>query len=214
MMIFKNKHFTRGDKKKCLAMRSIVNVKKPPASSFAVIKVSSNRRQEYRDHSRLPNPNPNAGDIVSNHVRQSNRRIYGGYNSIWGSLDHDGNYNILDRRVNPGLPINYVQSTQMQLPHSNYLNLSNVLNWSVPTDPGSLYNRSEVTQNPFVTASMEAALHANQVHSDVVTVRQTNIGRRAEEVNLAALIMNEDPTIDPWRALQLAKRRLNGTSDC
>ena len=212
-MIFKHKHFTRGDKKKCLAMRSIVNVKKPPppASSVVSINVSSNRRQEYRDQSRLPNLN--AGDIVSNHVHLSNRHIYGGNNSTWRHLCHGGNYNMLDRRVNPGLPMNYGLGIQMQLPHSNYFN--NGLNWSVP---GSVYNRSEVAQNPFVTAAMEAALHSNQVHSDAVTARQPivairNIGRPAEEVNLAALIMNEDPTIDAWGALQLAKRHLNGTSD-
>ncbi len=198
-------------------MRSIVNVKKPPASSFAVINASSNRRNEYRGFSRFPNLNPNAGDIVSNHVRQSNHHIYGDYNTISSNLGHSGNYNILDRRVNPGLPMNYGLGMQMQLPHSNYLN--NGLNWSPPTDLGSVYNRSrsEAAQHPVVAASMDAALHANQVHSDVVTVRQPIVdistGRPAEEVNLAALIMNEDPTIDAYGALQLAKRHLNGTSD-
>mmetsp|Transcript_11708 Transcript_11708/g.16792 ORF Transcript_11708/g.16792 Transcript_11708/m.16792 type:complete len:250 (-) Transcript_11708:177-926(-) len=214
-MIFKHKHFTRGDKKKCLAMRSIVDVKKPPASSVVAINISSNRRQEHRDHSRLPIPNlnPNGGDIVSNHVRQSNRHIYGGSNNIWSNLCHVGNYNMLDRRVNPGLPMNYGLSMQMQLPHPNYLN--NGLNWTVPGS-GLVYNRSEVTQRPSVTASMVEALHANQGHSTANTVRQPsaaigNIGRSAEEVNLAASIMNEDPTIDAWGALQLAKRHLNGT---
>lgn len=214
-MIFKHKHFTRGDKKKCLAMRSIVNVKKPPASSVVAMNVSSNRRQGYRDHG-LPNPNPYAGDVVSNHHLQSNRHIHGGDNSTLSNLGHGGTHNMLGRRVNPGLPMNYGLSMQMQLPHSNYLH--NGLNWTVPVPvPGLVHNRSEVTQRPSITASMVAALHANQGHSTANTVSQPSaglrnyIGRSAEEVNLAALIMNEDPTIDAWGALQLAKRHLNGT---
>mmetsp|Transcript_11705 Transcript_11705/g.16785 ORF Transcript_11705/g.16785 Transcript_11705/m.16785 type:complete len:267 (-) Transcript_11705:181-981(-) len=212
-MIFKHKHFTRGDKKKCLAMHSIVNAKKPSAPSIVAMSVSSNRQQGYRNPFILPNPNPNAGDVVSNHFLQSNRHIYGGVNSILNYPDNGGTYNMLDRRVNPGLPMNYGLSMQMQLPHPNYLN--NGLNWTVPGS-GLVYNRSEVTQRPSVTASMVEALHANQGHSTANTVRQPsaaigNIGRSAEEVNLAASIMNEDPTIDAWGALQLAKRHLNGT---
>ena len=194
-------------------MRSIVNAKKTSAPSVVAMKVSSNRQQGYRDNIL---PNPNAGDVVSNHFLQSNRHIYGGDNSILSNLDHGGTYNMLDRRVNPGLPMNYGLSMQMQLPHSNYLN--NGLNWTVP-GPGLVYNNNrsgEVTQRPSVTASMVAALQANQSHSTANTVGQPsaaigNIGRSAEEVNLAASIMNEDPTIDAWGALQLAKRQLNGT---
>ncbi len=218
-MIFKHRHFTRGDKKKCLAMQSIVNVKNPPASSVVAMIVSSNRLQGYSDDRRLPNPNPYAGDVVSNHHLQSNRHIHGGNNSILSNLGNGGTYNMLGRRVNPGLPMNYGLSMQMQLPHSNYLH--NGLNWTVPVPvPGLVHNRSEVTQRPSITASMVAALlHANQGHSTANTVSQpsaglrNNIGRSAEEVNLAALIMNEDPTIDAWGALQLAKRHLNDTGD-
>ncbi len=214
MMIFKHKHFTRGDKKKCLAMHSIVNVKKPPAPSMIAMNASSNRQRGYTNPNILPNPNPSAGEVVSNHVLQSNRHIYGGDNSILTNLDHGGTYNMLDRRVNPGLPMNYGLGMQMQLPHPNYLN--NGLNLTVP-GPGLVYNRSEVvTQRPSVAASMAASLHASQGHSTANTIRQPsaamgNIGRSAEEVNLAALIMKEDPTIDAWGALQLAKRHLNGT---
>ncbi len=211
MMIFKHKHFTRGDKKKCLAMRSIVNVKKkPPARSAVATNASSNRRQGYSDYS-LPIPHPNAGDIVESNRILPSSHTYGGDHNIFGNLGHSGNYNMLDRTVNPGLPMNYGLGMQMQLPHSNYLN--NGLNWTVP----GYNNRSEPIQRPSVTASMAASFHANQGYNTAGTVSQPiaairNIGRSSEEVDLAALIMNQDPTIDAWTALQLAKRRLNGTS--
>ncbi len=210
-LIFKHKHFTRGDKKKCLAMHSIVNIKKPSAPSI-IANISQNRRQGY---SRLPNPNA-GGVCVSNHLLQSNRHIYGGDNSIVSNLGNGGTYNMLDRRVSPSLSMNHGLRMQMQLPHSNYLNLNNGLNWTVPVT-GLVQNRSDA-QRPSATDSMImiAALYPNQGHSNAFIVSQPNaglrnIGRPAEEVNLAALIMNEDPTIDAWRALQLAKRHLNGT---
>ncbi len=210
MMIFKHKHFTRGDKKKCLAMRSTVKMKNPPARSVVAPNASSsNRQQEYRDY-RLPNPNPNlnAGDVVSNHVLQSNHHTYGGDHSILGNLVHGGSYNTLHGTANPGLSMDYRLSMQMQLPHSNYLN--NGLNWTVP---GLGYNRSdEVTHRPSVTASMAASFHANLGYNTTLTACQSIASIRNMEVNLAALIMNEDPTIDSWTALQLAKRRLNGES--
>jgi hypothetical protein len=204
VMIFMHKHFTRGDKKKCLTMHSIVNAKKPPASSIVAMNVSSNRR---RDNIRVPN----AGD-TANHLLQNNRHaIYGGDNSFLSYSGQGGTYNMLDGRVNPGLSMTYGLSMQMYMPHSNYLN--NVSNWTIP---GLANNRSQVAQRPSLTATVAAALHANQGYSTAVPVSQpsagiSNIGRPAEEVNLAALIMNEDPTIDAWQALQLAKRRLNGT---
>mmetsp|Transcript_11613 Transcript_11613/g.23274 ORF Transcript_11613/g.23274 Transcript_11613/m.23274 type:complete len:382 (+) Transcript_11613:115-1260(+) len=203
VMTFMHKHFTRGDKKKCLTMHSIVNAKKPPASSIVAMNVSSNRR---RDNIRVPN----AGD-TANHLLQNNRHaIYGGDNSFLSYSGQGGTYNMLDGRVNPGLSMTHGLSMQMHMPHSNYLN--NVSNWTIP---GLANNRSQVAQRPSLTATVAAALHANQGYSTAVPVSQpsagiSNIGRPAEEVNLAALIMNEDPTIDAWQALQLAKRRLNG----
>jgi len=208
-MTFMHKHFTRGDKKKCLAMHSVVNVQKRPAASIVATNASSNRRQGSRDLGRLPN----VGD-AANHLLQNNRQIYSGGNSILSNVGQGGTYNMLDRRVSPGLSMNYGLGMQMRMPHSNnYLN-NNVLNWTIP---GLVNNRSQVAQRPSVTAAVAAALHSNQDHSAAVTVSQpsagiSNIGRPAEEVNLAALIMNEDPTIDAWRALQLAKQHLNGTS--
>ncbi len=173
---------------------------------------SSNRRQGYRDY-RLPDPNPNAGVVVSNHVLPRNHHIYGGDSSILGNLGHGGNYNMLARTVNPGLSMNYRPNMQMQLPHSNYPN--NGLNWTVP---GLFYNRNdEVTQRPPVTASMSASLnHINRGYNTAVAMSQpiasirNTVGRSTDKVDLAALIMNQDPTIDAWTALQLAKRRING----
>jgi len=211
VMTFMHKHFTRGDKKKCLAMHSVVNVQKRPAASIVATNASSNRRQGPRDLDRLPH----AVD-AANHLLQSNRQIYSGGNSILSNVGQGGTYNMLGRRVSPGLSMNYGLGMQMQMrmPHSNnYLN-NNVLNWTIP---GLVNNRSQVAQRPSVTAAVAAAFHCNQDHSAAATVSQpsagiSNIGRPAEEVNLAALIMNEDPTIDAWRALQLAKQHLNGTS--
>mmetsp|Transcript_25855 Transcript_25855/g.39061 ORF Transcript_25855/g.39061 Transcript_25855/m.39061 type:complete len:389 (-) Transcript_25855:291-1457(-) len=209
VMIFMHKHFTRGDKKKCLAMHSIVNVKKRPAASIVATNASSNRRQGPRDLDRLPH----VGD-AANHLLQSNRQIYSGGNSILSNVGHGGTYNMLDRRVSPGLSMNYGLGMQMRMPHSNYLNNNVVLNWTIP---GLVNNRSQVAQQPSLTATVAAALHANQGYSTAAPVSHpsagiSNIGRPSEEVNLAALIMNEDPTIDAWRALQLAKQHLNGTS--
>lgn len=101
---------------------------------------------------------------------------------------------------------------QTQMPHSNYLR--NGLNWTVP---GLVHSRNEVTQRPSVTAAVAGSLQANQGYSAAGTASRfiagrNNSERSAEEVNLAALIMNEDPTIDSWQALQLAKRHLNNTS--
>ena len=198
MMIFMHKHFTRGDKKKCLAMNSIVNVK------------SKRRQGGSLDRSRLSY----GGDVV--HLPQhGNSQIYGGHNSILrGSVCHGGAYNMLNGRVNPGLPMSYGFSMQQttQMSHSNYL--SNGLNWTVP---GLVHSRNEVTQRPSVTAAVAGSLPANHGYSAAGTVSKpsagrSDSGRAAEEVNLAALIMNEDRTIDAWQALQLAKRHLNDTS--
>ncbi len=187
-------------------MHSIVNTKKPSAPSIVAMHFSPYRRLEQGYSGRLPNPN--AGD-VANHLLQ--RRIYGGENSILSNLAHGGAYDMLDRRVDPGLSMNYGLGMQMQLPHSNHLN--NGMNW---TAPGLIQSRSEMIQQPSVSPSMVATFHANQGHSTAATVSQPsaglrNMGRSGEEVNLAALIMKEDPTIDAWTALQLAKRHLNGT---
>eukprot|EP00986_Skeletonema_menzelii_P018921 scaffold26781_cov173-Skeletonema_menzelii.AAC.1 len=109
-----HKHFTRGDKKKCLAMNSIVNVK------------NKRRQGGSLDRSRLSY----GGDVV--HLPQhGNSQIYGGHNSILrGSVCHGGAYNMLNGRVNPGLPMSYGLSMQQttQMSHSNYL--SNGLNWT------------------------------------------------------------------------------------
>ena len=106
------------------------------------------------------------------------------------------------------------QMTQMQMPQYN--NLHNRLDLIMP---GQANNRSVVAQRSSGAAA--AVPHANQGYSAAVTVSQpsagiSNIGGlppdSAGEVNLALLIMNEDPTIDAWQALQLAKMFLDGNS--
>ena len=200
MMIFMHKHFTRGDKKKCLAMRSIVNVKKPQASSIVTMNISSKRRQaDYRDNSRLSF----RGEVANYLPQHGNSQIYGGHDSIIrSSLGHGGTHNMLNGAINPGLPMSYGLSMQQTpyLPRSNYL--GNVgLNWTAqwPSAVGSLQaNQDYSALGTTVSQPIAAGL--------------SNSGRSAEEVKLAALIMKEDPTIDAWQALQLAKRHLNGTS--
>ena len=194
-----HKHFTRGDKRKCLAMRSIVNVKKPQASSIVTMNVSSKRRQEYRDSSRLSYA---YGEDVANYLPQhGNSQIYGGHDSIFrSSLGNGGTHNMLNGTVNPGLPMSYGLSMQQTpyMPRSNYL--SNGLDWTLqwPSAVGSLQaNQDYSASGTIVSQPIAAGL--------------SNSGRSAEEVNLAAFIMKEDPTIDAWQALQLAKRHLNGT---
>ena len=199
MMIFMHKHFTRGDKRKCLAMRSIVNVKKPQASSIVPMNISSKRRQEYRDNSRLSY----GGDVANYLPQHGDSQIYGGHDSILrSSLGHGGTHNMLNGAINPGLPTSYGLSMQQatHLPHSHYL--GNVgLNWNVqwPSTIGSLQANQDYTAS-------------GTTGSQPIAAGLSYSGRSAEEVKLAALIMKEDPTIDAWQALQLAKRHLNGTT--
>ena len=198
MMIFMHKHFTRGEKRKCLAMRSIVNVKKPQASSIVTMNISSKRRQEYGDSSRLSY----GGDVANYLPQHGNSQIYGGHDSILrSSLGHGGTHNMLNGAINPGLPMNYGLSMQQTpyMPRSNYL--GNGLDWTVqwPSTVGSLQANQDYSASGTIV-------------SQPVAAGLSNSGRSAEEVKLAALIMKEDPTIDAWQALQLAKRHLNGTS--
>lgn len=208
-MIFMHKHFTRGDKKKCLAMRSTVNVKKPSAASMVAMNASSNRWLGYRDVGAVPH----AGDVMAESLFQSNSQaIYGSDASVLSNVGYEGAiYNMLGGRANPGLSMSYGLGMQMQMPQYN--NLHNGLDWVIPGN-----NRFvEAQRSPGAAA---AVLHSIQGYGAAVTVRQPNAGisdigglppDAAEEVNLASLIMNEDPTIDAWQALQLAKMRLNGT---
>ena len=195
MMIFMHKHFTRGDKKKCLAMRSIVNVKKPQASSIVTMNISSKRRQEYGDSSRLSY----GGDVANYLPQHGNSQIYGGHDSILrSSLGHGGTHNMLNGTVNPGLIGLSMQPTHM--PRSYYLSNAG-LNWTAqwPSAVGPLQANQDYTASGTTV-------------SQPIAAGLSNSGRSAEEVKLAALIMKEDPTIDAWQALQLAKRHLNGTT--
>ncbi len=181
------------------AMRSIVNVKKPQASSIVPMNISSKRRQEYRDNSRLSY----GGDVANYLPQHGNSQIYGGHDSILrSSLGHGGTHNMLNGAINPGLPMSYGLSMQQTpyMPRSNYLGNAG-LNWTAqwPSAVGSLQ------ANQGYSASGTTV-------SQPIAIGLSNSGRSAEEVNLAALIMKEDPTIDAWQALQLAKRHLNGTS--
>jgi hypothetical protein len=209
-MIFMHKHFLRGDKKKCLAMRSTVNVKKPSAASIVGLHASSNRWLGYRDVGAVPN----AGDGMAERLLQSNRQAgYGGDASMLSNVGYGGaTYNMLGGRAMnyPGMQ---TQMMQMQMPQYN--NLHNGLDWIMP---GQANNRGVVARSSGAAAAIP---HANQGYSAAVTVSQPSAGIRniggmppdaAGEVNLASLIMNEDPTIDAWQALQLAKMRLHGNS--
>lgn len=207
VMIFMHKHFVRGDKKKCLAMRSIVNVKKPSAAASIV---TMNRGQGYRDVGTIPT----AGDVMVDHLLQSNRqRIHSGDASMFSNVGYGGAANnMLGGRANPGLSMNYGIGMQMQMPQSNYL-LPNRIDQIMSSLAN---NRREVAQRSSAAATVAAVLHANQGYSAPVSrssAGSSNIGglspHAVEEVNLASLIMTEDPTLDAWEALQLAKMCLS-----
>jgi hypothetical protein len=171
-MIFMHKHFTRGDKKKCLAMRSTVNVKKPSAASIVGLHASSNRWLGYRDVGAVPN----AGDGMAERLLQSNRQAdYDGDATMLSNVGYGGaTYNMLGGgRANPGLSMNYpgmqTQMTQMQMPQYN--NLHNRLDLIMP---GQANNRSVVAQRSSGAAA--AVPHANQGYSAAVTVSQPTAG--------------------------------------
>ena len=141
---------------------------------------------------------------MANYLPQhGDSQIYGGHDStLRSSVGHGGTYNMLNGAINPGLTMSYGLSMQQatHLPRSNYL--GNVgLNWTVqwPSAVGSLQANQDYSAS-------------GTTGSQPIAAGLSNSGRSAEEVKLAALIMKEDPTIDAWQALQLAKRHLNGTS--
>ena len=209
MMIFNHKHFSRGDKKKCLAMHSIVNSKKPSAPSTTPINVSSNRVQGFGDINAVV---PFRGGVTNHlHRLQSNRQaVYGDDYGVSGSTGQEtAAYNMLDGRTHLGLPMNYHGlGLQMQMHQRN--NYLNGLNWAagavqqVPVLPN---NRNESAQQ----ISLAAALRSNQGYN-VATNESRPRASPADEVHLASLIMREDQTIDARRALHMAKIHLHGSS--
>jgi len=104
MMIFSHKHFIRGNKRKCLEMRSIV--KKPSAASI----IGASNHQ------------PNAGDIMASYLLQSNRQVVYRSDMLSGI---GGRISAFDMPIGganyPGLPTTYGLGMQMQMPQSNYL---------------------------------------------------------------------------------------------
>jgi hypothetical protein len=169
-------HFHRGDKQKCLAMRSIV--KKPLASASAAFIKSR-------------------GGSSSN-IRQG-----------YGEVGTTG-FNILGEANHLGLQMNSSLGMQMQMPQSNFVNSGGLdlmqrrqrYITHMLTHPASLA----------VAAAAAAALHANQDYSAVIQpcAGSSNIGSLLpessfEEVKLASIIMKQNPTLNAWQALQMAK---------
>ena len=132
-----HKHFTRGDKKKCLQMRSIV--KKPSAVSIMGIS----------------NHQPNAGDVMASHLLQSNRQAlyYSDARMLSGMGLDGGSFNMPLANYPGGLQMTY-SGLGMQMPmlRSNYLNSGLDLMYQMPMYNmiGSAIdnNSTSVPQNP------------------------------------------------------------------
>jgi hypothetical protein len=61
--------------------------------------------------------------------------------------------------------------------------------------------------------AMAADINAAAGQSSAVMSMNSILSPSAkEEIMMASLILKEHPALDNWQALQLAKRRLNGTS--
>ena len=222
-MIFMHTHFIRGDKKKCLAIRSIV--KKPPASASAAStrgkSVPSVRLQRYGDAAPsgvVPAP----GEVIANELLRSNHQaMYGHGASMLSSLGSA--YNMLGAANLGGLPtMNHGLGTL--LPQPNFFNsgfdLMQPQRYLMGLDNTS--SGLGQGQGSSAAAAAAAALHINHSYSGVSGSQQMSAAGISssinslppdsiEEVNLASKIMNDNPTVDAWQALQMAKRRLNET---
>jgi hypothetical protein len=213
-MIFFHANFSRGDKKKCLTMRSIV--KKPSAVTImGLSNSSSNRSQSYGRVGAFPN----AGDIMAEHLLQSNRQaMYHSDSSMTLSgMGYGESAFNMQIGTNPGLPMTYGLVMQKQMPQSNSLNSGlDFMNLRPRYHMmGLAMNSNEVQGSP----ASSATFHANQDYNAAVSQPSAAMNMSStlppsakEEIIMASRILKEHPTLDNWQALQLAKRRLNGTS--
>ncbi len=200
-MVFSHKKFNRGEPKKCRDMRSIVKRPPPASTVFTSSPFDAAGKVEV-------GAAPNAGGVMADHLLLSNR--LGMYHNN-PSMRSDGRFvfNTTGEGANlgyssePNHHYNGFESTLMD--QSQMLGYIMMESAAAPHTSKVFYASS--------AAEAAASLQANQDYN--MTLRQPNpvLSKSADqEVIMASLIMDEHPTLDAWQALQLAKRRLNGTS--
>lgn len=220
-MIFMHPNFIRGDKERCLAMRS--KVKKPSAPAAASItgtNSASNKRQKYGEH--FSSINDPVGVIPHELLWIRNlSAMYGGglgyggspydYNSL-GAANHPGFLPAMDYGVGSLMwqPNPYSSGVLMQ-PRQGYNMIGSINN----------SNSSILGQGPFAAAAIATA-NANQDCNDASTQQQSTTGdisnscrlppNNNEEVELASIIMSTNPTLDARQALHMAKNILSSSS--
>lgn len=200
VMVFSHKNFIRGDPKKCRDMRSIV--KRPPLSSTTSTSSPFDARKVQVGAA------PNAGGIMADHLLMSNRQAF--FHSINPSMMSDGRF--VFKATGEGANLGY--SPQ---PNHHYNGFESML---INPSQRLGYNRMGSAATNTIkalyassTAETAAALQTNQDYSATLNQPNSVVCTSADqEVIMASLIMDEHPTLDAWQALQLAKRRLNGTS--
>lgn len=208
VMIFFHSKFSRGDKKKCLAMRSIV--KKP--STVSIMGISHpppNIRQAYGGVGAFPN----AGDTMFKHLLQSNQlAMYHSDSSMLSGVGYGRFAFNMERGANPGVSTTAPGLVmQRQMLQSDALNSGSELMHQKPRcNMMSLaFNNIAVQGYTAMAADFNAAAGQS---SAVMSMNSILSPSAKEEIMMASLILKEHPALDNWQALQLAKRRLNGTS--
>ena len=206
-MIFMHTDFSRGDKKKCLAMRSVV--KKSSAALIMGVGDSSNRR---RGHGVVVGAIPNAGDVAAHQLDRSNRQAYGGNGNASMMSGTTTTLNMLGG-ANPGLQMNCSPRFHMQMPPSNSVDRG--LDLMQQRQRYITNISSELAQRATASAAARAVCRTNQDDSAVIqpcagissynNIISSLLPESVEEVHLASIIMKEIPALDAWQALQMAK---------
>ncbi len=221
-MIFMHPNFIRGDKERCLAMRS--KVKKPSAPAAASITGTnspSNKRQKYGET--FPSINDPVGVIPHELLWSRNlSAMYGGglgYGGSLGAANHPGflpamNYGIGSLMWQP----NPYSSGVLMQPRQGYNMIGPINNSSISISSSS---GSILGQGPFAAAAIATA-NANQDYNDASNQQHSTTGdisnssrpptNNNEEVELASIIMSTNPTMDARQALHRAKNILSSSS--
>lgn len=212
-------NFIRGDKERCLAMRSKVKKPSPPAppaaASMTGTNPPSNKRQKYGEH--FPSINDPVGVMPHELLWSRNlSAMYGGglgYGSSLGAANyHPGflpamNYGVGSLMWQP----NPYSSGFLMQPRQGY-NMIGSINNSSSNISG---------QGPFAAAAIATA-NANQDCNDGSNQQHSTTGdisnssrlptNNNEEVELASIIMSTNPTMDARQALHRAKHILSSTA--
>ena len=163
---------------------------------------SSNSHQRYGE---IVGESPNAGNAMANEFLQSNSQammfgVDNSMSSVTGYGYGGAAYNML-RASNSGLPMNYGLNTPMQMAHSGFDRMQHMQSNMM----GLPYNSSWAAQGSPVP-TVAAAPQANQdYHSSLSSSSSV-------ELNLASIIMMQNPTLNECQALEMAKKQLSETA--